>query len=514
MTSRARVFDMLGTLKPILLDTMTRDESVDFLFTRTPCNRADPAEQKAAGEIARELGYLPLALEQAGAFIVRSPLVPTLQSYLALYRTQHKKRLLETKSDAGEYPDSVATTWLMNFSDVEQRSRAAADLLRVSAFLNPDGIPLDLIVTAASQLGDDLSAVLPDSTIDPVRLGKVLEPLADYSLIRMDVGSKTYSIHRLVQDVLRDGLGPDGRCLWARRTMNALNLACDIYTITYNNWTKILPHEVNILFLTTILMEGPQRDDFVSDQAGTYLTKAGMVLTCRKKHKEAALVLKRALQICEDRFGKESLEVAATKEYMGDNYAEVFDHGRARQFYKEVLRVRQTKLRPWDPLLAEIQNNFALSYWDTAEYAIAEEHYVEAMKIWEASKDDTNVGAVLHSLAMLYVSQGRKKKAEDCWKQALVKLHACRYEDRHMIANAAYHFANFLSREKRNLEAEPLYREALAVRVDVFLENSREVLQVLDDFEPFLRRLGRGPEAEELKAWAARIRTVYEITAE
>ena len=60
------------------------------------------AELQSATDLAAELGYLPLALEQAAAYMVTNR-VP-FAAYLASYRKQRLKRLEKAKPKLGNYP--------------------------------------------------------------------------------------------------------------------------------------------------------------------------------------------------------------------------------------------------------------------------------------------------------------------------------------------------------------------------------------------------------------------------
>ena len=62
LTSRARTFSDVDILEPFRVETMDPVEAVAFLLKRTKRKEAGPA-----AELARELGCLPLALEQAAA---------------------------------------------------------------------------------------------------------------------------------------------------------------------------------------------------------------------------------------------------------------------------------------------------------------------------------------------------------------------------------------------------------------------------------------------------------------
>jgi len=90
---------------------------------------ASPTDVTVAQELSEVMGGLPLALDQAGAYIAETQ--SRLASYLQIYQ-QHRTELLGRRGSlSSDYPDTVATTWSLNFQRVEERNHAAADLLRV-----------------------------------------------------------------------------------------------------------------------------------------------------------------------------------------------------------------------------------------------------------------------------------------------------------------------------------------------------------------------------------------------
>jgi hypothetical protein len=88
------------------------------------------------------MGGLPLALDQAGAFIDENKC--GVQRYAALYR-EHAAELMEERGWADRYPASVATTWTISIDQVRASSPLAIDLLQVCAFLHSDAIPVALV---------------------------------------------------------------------------------------------------------------------------------------------------------------------------------------------------------------------------------------------------------------------------------------------------------------------------------------------------------------------------------
>jgi len=57
---------------------------------------------------------------------------------------------------------------------------------------------------------------------DPLVLNEALEPLTRYSLIRRDVDADTYSMHRMMQEVVKDQMGAELQAQWAERVVRAV----------------------------------------------------------------------------------------------------------------------------------------------------------------------------------------------------------------------------------------------------------------------------------------------------
>src|SRR5581483_8220561 len=217
----------LGTVaQGIDVEKMGLNESVSFLLHRTrllsPGASLDQVseENKAqAAEVFTALDGLPLALDQAGAYIEETGC--GLPQYLNLFATRRKELLLRRGRHPIEHPDSVAATWSLSFQQVEQESPAAVDLLSLFAFLNPESIPEEVITLGATELGPALEAIASD----PLQVDYMIELLLRYSLIRRNSEERSLSIHRLVQAVLKDGMDEETQRMWAERAIRAVNQA-------------------------------------------------------------------------------------------------------------------------------------------------------------------------------------------------------------------------------------------------------------------------------------------------
>ena len=220
ITSRAHDFQLLGIVDAVEVVELPHLEAVEFLLRRTGRVNTGPEERAAAHALAQELGGLPLALEQAAAFVVTKAV--SFADYLTSYKHRSLRLLNRSPPLMGDYPATVATTWHMNFEEVK-RSSAAVTLLRFSAFLAADAIPIALFTEGAAWLDPKLAQAIKDVKSDPVLIGELLEPLLRYSLVRRDRDANTISIHKMVQAVVRDSIHEDSRREYARRLVQALS---------------------------------------------------------------------------------------------------------------------------------------------------------------------------------------------------------------------------------------------------------------------------------------------------
>ena len=181
--------------KPLAVDVWPLDEAATFLVERT----GRKSEVEDCRELAEVLGGLPLALEQAAAYLVQHGTI-AVTAYLEGFN-RHRVAFMETHKSRrplrGKYEETVATTWTISFGRLPP---PAAEALQALPFLDPDSIPTRFF-EKCGDLGSALGALdLGDSF---TMAECIVEPLRAYSLIEVFDGGSTFSIHRLVQDVVR-----------------------------------------------------------------------------------------------------------------------------------------------------------------------------------------------------------------------------------------------------------------------------------------------------------------------
>src|SRR5262249_26179600 len=151
-----------------------------------------------ARAVAAELDRLPLALEQASAYLEQTG--EELAIYAHLLKTNPTNLLAEGR--VANHPASVIAVWALSFQHVAEQSSAAADLLRLCAFLSTEAISLSLLEGAAEALPSESDLVA--AIVNRLSLNRAIALLLDYSLLSRQDDRLT--LHGLVQAVVRDFL--------------------------------------------------------------------------------------------------------------------------------------------------------------------------------------------------------------------------------------------------------------------------------------------------------------------
>jgi nucleoside phosphorylase len=214
----------------IEVDPLPQESGVLFLLRRAgllapDADLVDAAsiDETSARAICEELAGLPLAIDQAGAYI--EEMRCNLSDYQEHYQ-MHRYHLLKRRGSLiANHLQSVTATFSLAFEQVRQKNEAALELLKFCAFLAPPTIPLSLITQGTVYLG----ALLGPVAADTFQLDQALETLQAYSLIQRDGKNRTLSVHPLVRAVIQESMTAHEHQKWRVRAMNAAfpETACD-----------------------------------------------------------------------------------------------------------------------------------------------------------------------------------------------------------------------------------------------------------------------------------------------
>ena len=198
ITSRNPAWRRLA--RPVVLPPLARHESVAYVLARSGDD-----DEEGADALAELVGDLPLALEQACAYVEQTGM--PVPDYVRLFHGRRSNVILR---EAGGSGPTVATTWELAFDRLGRRSPRAAAVLEVMAFLASDAIALDLLAPLTE---DELD--LQDAVAELLRLSLV------------DRDRNELRVHRLVQDVVRARLPEPTRLLRLEEAVGLCVLTAD-----------------------------------------------------------------------------------------------------------------------------------------------------------------------------------------------------------------------------------------------------------------------------------------------
>lgn len=179
------------------------EEPATELLARRSVHRRDGASAR----LVRALGGLPLALELAGAFLEQQGI--DAAEYLERLQRSGGLPVDDPTSQPPDYAHGLRGVWSESFRVLAKETPLAADLLHLAAFLAPDDIPRPALVRGAHYLPAGLGA----TAADLVGLADLVARPRAFSLV--STSGDGFSVHRLVQAVIRDGLDKKERESWA-----------------------------------------------------------------------------------------------------------------------------------------------------------------------------------------------------------------------------------------------------------------------------------------------------------
>ncbi len=484
ITSRSPQGSVTLGVKPLSIDIAT-----EFLLERT--GRDDAA---AARVIAETLGGLPLALEQAAAYLIENHW-RNLADYAELLQSRMAALLREGKPE--DYPLPVATTWELSFQRLEQEHPAAADLLRLCAFLAPDDIPISILLEAGEELPDRLQKALEDE----LECDRAVRALRGYSLVeRQGDGLRA---HRLLQWVVRDALTAGVQAQWtetAARVLRRTFPANCSEPLTWQRCDLLLPH------VLVVVHDGRRLEDelavsWLMDRAATYLHT-------RAEYDLARPLMERALEIRERVLGPNHPDTALSLNGMAELLQVQGELTAARPLYERALEIRERVLGPRHPDTASSLGGLAWLLMDQGDLVSARPLMERALGINERmlGPDDPNTAASLGRLADLLAIQGQPAAARPLLERALEIRERVLGPD-HPDTATSLNFLGFLLQEQGELTAaRPLQERALEIRERVLGPGNSITAISLEDLALVLRAQGELAAARPLMERALEIR--------
>jgi tetratricopeptide (TPR) repeat protein/DNA-binding CsgD family transcriptional regulator/DNA-binding XRE family transcriptional regulator len=502
LTARSPV---MGTLaQTVELSPMDQEVGALFLLRRAkrlaPGSRlrdATSALQTQARQIVDVLEGLPLALDQAGAYLEETAC--NLEDYVVRYQTERRALLSRRGGIQADHPASVSATLALALAQVEATHPEAAELLRFSAFLQADAIPEDLLTAGAAELSPSLAQVVSQpSTLDAAVL-----TLRQAALLQRQPEERMLNLHRLVQAILRDQCSENEQHQWLEQAIRVVNQAFPDSS-DETRWAvcqRYLPQaHACAKWIETWQLHAPA--------SGELLTKLGAYLQEQGMYQQAGLYLQQALTILGATVGEQHPltakgynELGLLRHYQGDVV-------QAEQYYRQALVIREAC---FEASHLEILESLA----NLGGLAFSQGHYAEAEELWQRVLDlhlsaqrehHPKTGLVLHNLGGAADVQGKLAEAEDLFRRALAIRQETMGATHLLTALTMRCLADVVRRQKKYAAAQALHEQVLAIREQALDPDNSHVAASLHDLARVAHDQSEYERAEALYAQALSIR--------
>jgi len=445
---------------------------------------------QTAGELADALGCLPLALEQAGAYIEASGI--SFADYLTRWRAHHRELLAHPP--ATDYPATVATTWDISFQAVAAQSPTSVALMNLLAFFAPEPIPRAVVLRGIERVTKDEGRTTNDEgrTTNELRstqyaLDNAVMPLRRYSLIQ--TSPETLAMHRLVQMIVRDRLSDDERKTFAHAALHAVNDALPAYEHSifevWETYARLAAH-------ARAVTEEAERLGIAPEATARLLNQLGLYLKSRAEFTDARACFERALKIDEATFGPNHPEVATDVNNLGLVLQDLGDLAGARTCFERALQIDETTFGPNHPNVATRVNNLGSVLRDLGDLAGARACYERALKIDEATfgPNHPNVAIRVNNLGLVLRDLGDLAGARACFERALTIDEATFGPTHPNVATDVNNLGSVLRALGDLAGARACYERALKIDEATFGPNHPEVATDVNNLGSVLRDLG------------------------
>ena len=409
VTSRRHDWRADLAVHAVSLDVLSRGESVALLCKHRPdLAPADPVLDANA----EELGDLPLALHLAGSFLARyrhaAPGEPS--AYLEAIRRPdllaHRSLTIEGASPTG-HEQHVARTFAVSYDQLKPSddidAMALVTLARAAWFAPGEPIPRTLLRAAAKVDGANEAPVM--------RFEDGLTRLRDLGLIsEQEDGS--LALHRLLAAFVRsEASDAETHCGQIEKVVQTE--ARRVNRAGYPG--PLLAWQPQLRFVAELAAERE------SERAAGLLHELSSHLSRVAQFKGAKVASERAVEIDEQRFGPDHLNVAVRLNALGARLHDLRDYSGAKAAYERALRIDEHNLGPEHPRVAIVLNNLGKTMTDLGDLSGAKEALERALRIDEQSfgPDHPNVARVAANLGNLRIELGDLLGAKEAFERAL-----------------------------------------------------------------------------------------------
>jgi len=468
--------------EPLEVPLLNAHDSIELLSTLSKITiQADSPDERQAANIVHKLGYLPLAIEQAAAYI--REVTSDFSAFLKEYGRNHKRLHMWVPAGNRLYPNSIATTWSMSLALVPEYP---AKLLRLFSFLNPDGILIAFLASGAEALEDDVRHII----FDPIELATALLELEKFSLIKWDRQKKSITMHRLIQMVIRDEMPEED----SRLTI--INII-DLFLLAFPNFTTNETRSLCRTYQEQIVGPLGRMKTTCTSKSAHIRKRVGEFLREDGKYEDSETFLTQAVENYKSVLGTENLDTLLAMHALALTYRAQGRNAHAARIQEEVLDKQRRILGEEHPDTFTAMHNLAWTYQAQGRNAdavrIQEEVLDKERRI--LGKEDQHTLTAMHNLAVTYRAQGRNADAVRIQDEVLDKRRRILGEEHPDTLLAMHNLALTYGAQGRNADAARIQEEVLDKERRILGEEHPHTLVVMHTLALMYQAQGRNADA-------------------
>ncbi|CEJ93571.1 hypothetical protein VHEMI09149 [[Torrubiella] hemipterigena] len=386
----------------IMLQIMEPDDANELL-EKSVLRQEILLDKDSTAELLRLLGYLPLAIIQAVAYINEND--TSISEYTGLYNESEVEVMEVLSEDFGVHgrykkaENSIATTWLISLSQLARSNPVAIELLSFMACLSNHNIAEGLFPLLASK-----KQVL-----------EAIGALKAYSFIKKRDEEASFDIHPLVHLASRNWLRSEQKLhFWTKRVLERLvELLPDGGHEERKVWSTYLPH-AKYLVSSVVEEQGDINVVILSEKLAKCLYSNGA-------YNEAYQAYEQALGLRREASGLENRDTLRNMFGMAEALNHQGKHKQAENQHREILELRKKVLGPKDPEVGRSMNYLAQALYDGGNYYEAEIVHRGALDLQTEvlHSEHPNVLTTIGYIAQTLGKQGKYTEAETMHKSLL-----------------------------------------------------------------------------------------------
>ena len=346
LTSRQQKWP--NTFAKLDVDVMTQNDAMQLLDSILQ-RKITVEEQNSAQELIIELGNLPLAIAQAGAYIKQNAM--TIAGYLKLYKEYEMDLLIDNILPEGVNSLPIAATWNVSLDAIVREARAnhqppwALHLLNACAYLASEKISEQLLLAW-------FKAMHPETPKVELLFAKLIGQLWRYSMISRD-NNGDITIHRLVQAVVRyqHKQTLEKNPYYLPPTPRLFNSLLDSAHKEFIKKTTVLEDEArkrNLLPHMQSLLEHYKGlwPNSVAIELFNILNDLGNGFLLTGDAQNAKAYLEHALIILEQTYGKENIKASNILDALGNAYRQLGNLKQGQIAHEQAFAIKEKHYGP------------------------------------------------------------------------------------------------------------------------------------------------------------------------